>query len=236
MSFKIDPKKVATTMAVCAAFLFLASVTVDVFDQVLGHHRLFGLVHWLDLDTESNIPTWYQSSTLLACSALLLLIGRQRAGVKDGFAGHWTTLAAIFAFLSIDEATQIHENIGFLLSDLLREQNRSVFPWVFVGGLFFAVVAAVYARFVLKLPPRTRKGFIVSAALYVSGTLLLELCGAVFYTKKNGDMNIYYHLVADTEELFEMLGVLFFIRTLLAYLKDELKLNLIFGTGSEHER
>ena len=236
MNLKIDPNKIVTVLSFCIAFLFLAGVTVNVFDQVLGHHRLFGLVHWLDLDTESNIPTWYQSSTLLACSVLLCLIGRSRAGLKDGFAGQWTALAVIFAFLSIDEATQIHENIGFLLSDLLREQNRSVFPWVFVGGLFFTVVAVVYAWFVFKLPPRTRKGFIVSAALYVSGTLLLELCGAVFYTKKNGDMSIYYHLVADAEELFEMLGVLFFIRTLLSYLTDELKLSLSFGSRNEHER
>lgn len=236
MNFRIEPKKIVAALSVCITFLFLASVTVNVFDQVLGHHRLFGLVHWLDLDTESNVPTWYQSVTLFGCAALLYLIGRCRGGLKTGMTGHWITLATIFLFLSIDEATQIHEHIGFLLSDFLHEQNRSVFPWVFVGGLFFTAVAAAYARFVLKLPRQTRNGFIVSAALYVSGALLIEMIGGIFYTKKDGDMSIQYHLIADAEELFEMLGVLFFIKTLLAYLKDELKLNLMFGAGSENER
>ena len=62
--------------------------------------------------------------------------------------------------------------------------------------------------------------FVLSGAVYVGGALGFELLGG-WYASSEGVGNIQYAIITTFEELFEMLGIVFFIYSLLTYIKSE---------------
>ena len=173
-----------------------------------------------DLDAEHNIPTWFASTALLVAAMLLGVVahGRWRSHASDR--RHWAGLAILFTLLSLDEAVQLHEMLR--LPMLQRFALRGIFSFAWVIPVFFAVVgfAAVYFRFWLRLPRRTRALFFVSAALYVGGALGLEMAGGAL-AESHGFDSLRYATVMIVEEVMEMVGVALFVYALLDHVRGE---------------
>lgn len=178
------------------------------------------LARRFDLDMEHNIPTWFASTALLAAAMLLGVVanGRWRARAADR--RHWAGLAILFTLLSLDEAVQLHEILRLPMLKWFDLRGIFLFSWVI--PVFFAVVgfAAVYLRFWLRLPPRTRALFFVSAALYVGGALGLELAGGAM-AESHGFESLRYSAVMIVEEVMEMIGVALFVYALLDHVRGE---------------
>jgi hypothetical protein len=136
-------------------------------------------------------------------------------------------LAAIFLYLSVDEAASFHENLGFtgLTATLksLGDFHGLLSSWVMVGAIFVLIVAVAYLRFLAALPVRTHFLFIIAGALYVGGALGVEILGyryVFFFGEPN--VNFTYFMFVAIEEGLEMLGVVVFLYALLSHLASSM--------------
>lgn len=165
------------------------------------------------LSFEGNVPTWYSTVLLFACSALLGVAGERARRAGDPDRRHLAGLAILFAYFSLDEAIEIHEHLG----GLLGTGGVLYFDWVVPAAVFVALVGVTYARFLFRLPPEVRRGFMIAGAVYVSGALLMELpLGA--WTEHAGDDNLGYALIDFVEEALEIAGASYFVLVLARFL------------------
>lgn len=172
-----------------------------------------------NVDRELNVPTWFQGSTLLLCSAVLLVIAYSHW--RDNRSPYWRWWGALgvgFAGLSFDELAGVHERLIAPMRDLLDDPGGLLyFPWVLPGIVIVVVLGAAFIPFLLSLPTWARNGFLVSAALFIGGALVMEMIdGAII--SAHGSYSRLYVIGVHVEELLEMLGAVMFLTTLLEYI------------------
>ena len=197
-----------------AAHLFFAWINV-----AFGHDYIFGLVPLFRLDSEQSFSTWYSTLALAFSALLLFAIYRDKSVRFDRFSRHWLGLACIFAFLSADEACSIHEKISVFMRLHVSTFGLVSGQWTAVYAVLLIILAFVYLPFLRHLWPRPAAMFVVAGAVFVTGAVGLELVGAYYYTTAQLDSKDFlYSVIAGTEDLFEMLGILLWMRSLLAYM------------------
>ncbi|KYF70454.1 hypothetical protein [Sorangium cellulosum] len=189
-----------------------AGLAVEVLQPILHLQNRSGVVPLLSLSYEQNVPTWYTSSLLLACSLTLAAIaaGARRAG---GFVKHWWGLCAAFLYISLDEVVEIHE----AASSWIELGGVLYFSWVIPAAVVVAAFALAYLRFLARLPRDTRNRFLLAGGIYVTGALVLEL-PLGYWTEQAGSDNLVYGLIDFVEESMEMLGVNLFLLSLVDHL------------------
>ena len=96
------------TVVLC---LLLAHVGSQGLKHFGGHDQQMGFERLLNLDGEGNIPAWASTILLFVASVLLMLIGAAVTQMKTRFGGHWLLLGGVFCYLSMDEASSIHETV-----------------------------------------------------------------------------------------------------------------------------
>ena len=102
----ISPGKIALIFLAVVTFLVVANLFGQYYkDAFAGNEIVLKVIRKFNLDLEkNNVPTWYQSSTLLLSSVLLAIIALVRREAKDKDFRYWGILSAIFLYLSLDEA------------------------------------------------------------------------------------------------------------------------------------
>lgn len=193
--------------------------------------NLFGYVRLFYLGEEQSIPTWYSSFALLLCSVILAVIFLANRSAGGGYARHWGILSIIFLYLSVDEGSSVHEKMGRIVKVVFRALD--VQPggflssgWVVPATVLLLVFVLAYLRFFLDLPARQKLLFFAAGAVYVGGALLLEVVAASYVSFFGGAqsmtaaLNFGRTMIATTEELFEMSGVLILIYALLSYVRS----------------
>ena len=225
----ISPRRVTLVLAFVVLCLTLAHIAGQSFKYFLGHGNGLGFVPLFDLDGEVSVPTWYSSSALLLCSALLAGIALAKRIAGDRYALSWSALWIIFLYLSLDEGAQIHEQSIRPLRSAFNAGGFFYYTWVVPGAAFVFVFVLAYLKFLAHLPTKTRYLFLVAGALYVGGALGMELLGGR-HADLYGIYNMSYVMLVTGEEVLEMLGVIVFIYALLSYLSSYLKdLHIHFG-------
>jgi len=199
--------------------LVLAYLFCQYAEFFLGRKRLWGFASLLDLDDEANLPAMFSTLLLLASTVLLALIARQTQNTGGRFLWHWAALAVLFAFLSVDEATSLHERMKPPLRALfhIQEMGPLWFAWVIPYGAAVIALAIIYLRFVLHLAPPIRTRVLAAGALYVGGALGMEILAADRWAA-HGDDLIYNFFYVTAEETLEMAGLVIFIGALLRLL------------------
>jgi hypothetical protein len=213
----ISPRKLTIILSVAIVGLICTHIATQALQHLFGHDHQFGLIAFFNLDKENNPGSWYSSSTLLLCALLLGAIGLAKRETQDRHALQWLGLSVLFMYLSLDEAVGIHE----LASDPIEERFQTTgylyYAWVIPGGLFTAVVSLLYLRFLAALPTSTRRLFVISGLIYVSGALGVEMLGGR-YASLHGDQNLGYALFVALEEGLEMTGIAVFLYALSSYM------------------
>jgi hypothetical protein len=167
---------------------------------------------------EANVPTWYSSVSLALATVLLALIAIHKRGQRDPFAGRWFGLALIFLFLSCDETALLHERSTAAVVLVVKNKFLSYIAWVVPAGILLVVFSVGYLKFLFHLPPRFRVLFVVAGVSYVGGAFGMELLtGAVGRLILDGKIHFLFEML---EEVFEMAGVILFLRALLLYIKE----------------
>ena len=222
VTLPLHPRRIARNLTILALLLAVLSVVGQVVRYRSTNETVRSLALLFKLSAEQTIPAYFSSILLLTAAGLLWIIGRATRQQGQPFAGHWTVLAAIFAYLSIDEAISIHE--------LALEPARAALGSHAVGFLYYAwvipaagivcLIGLAYLRFVLHLPWTVRIRVIGAAALYIGGALGMETVGG-YFASTIGTSSIRYAVSALIEETMEMLGVVLFIHALLMHLARE---------------
>ena len=229
-SIVVDRRSIALGLSIAAAFLIVASLGGQLIKYVGGHDTVYGLVTLFNVDEEGNAPAWFSSSMLLVSAFLLALIGKLARSSASPDARYWTLLATVFLFMAVDEAAELHEMLARPTREILGFQPSGLlfFSWVIPGMAIAAAVGLYFIRFLLRLPPETRRLFITAAALYLGGALGIELIGSNYHHIHGGE-NLTYSLIATVEEAMEMAGVIVFIHAMLRYIEEnhgELRIRL----------
>jgi hypothetical protein len=73
------------------------------------------LTRFLDLDRESNLPTWYSTIQWFCAASLLGVFAIRNFSFSQRKSWLLLALPLVFLGLSLDEMAQIHEKLGFLI-------------------------------------------------------------------------------------------------------------------------
>ncbi|GAB4578831.1 MAG: hypothetical protein Fur0022_15680 [Anaerolineales bacterium] len=225
---RISPQKIVTLLAGTAIFIVLASVIMDVIEELTWGQKFFGFRVKFDLDQEANIPTYFATFNLLLAAILFTVIGMLKPKAKGSFARHWQGMGLIFLLLSLDEAAVLHERFIGIFQQYLKPTGFFYFGWVIIAIPLVIFVGLTYLRFFLHLPSKMKVLFVVSAVLYLGGAVGMEMIGG-WFAENYGENRPMYNVITTVEEILEMVGILTLIHTLLVYLSEnfgELKLRI----------
>ena len=225
--FPVSPKKAAIILCATAAVLAAASLIGQHY-KINGGDDLFLLkiADKFDLDQEkNNLPTWFQSSTLLLSALLLAVVGYVRREFRDADARFWGLLAGIFCYLSLDESVAIHEQVSVPLREAFHLHGLFFFSWIIPAAIAVFILFSLLFKFLRRLPANVRRAFIFAGIVYVGGALGMEMLGANYYEARiepfGSAIDFNYALLTTFEELLEMTGVAVFISALLSHLSSE---------------
>lgn len=206
--------------AAAIVVLVVLSLAGQTLRLVLHHDRALGFVRDFNLDDERNVPSWFQSVTLMMAAGLLELAGRVRRRVSPSEAGRWRVLAAGFVLMSLDEAASFHERLRLPLALLRNTPGYQAFSWVVPGIAVVALTALAFVPWLNTLPARTRRGLAVAGAVFVGGAVGLEAVGGLEAITV-GIGGWLYVWTYTLEETMEMVGVLILIATVLDFLQRQ---------------
>jgi len=196
--------------ALLTAALVLLTLHIVLYLYHYGVAELPWLVLQLfDVDQENNLPTWYSGFLLALTSCLLWVCAQQKRADGDRWYRHWYVLATGFLLLSVDEIAGVHESINSVI----------VKSWAIYGAIFAGVIGLAFVPFVLNLPRRTALLFTAAGACYLAGTVGMEVIGNDMVGRNLSD-TLGYKVATLVEESLEMLGIVLFVHTLLAYMRE----------------
>jgi hypothetical protein len=227
MQIEINPKKIAQKFVYVTLMLVAAHIAAQILLLNTGDETLRKIASLFHLDEERNFPTYY-SSILLFISAVLLYLISFNPGNSSRDRSYWIGLSCVFLFISIDELIEIHERFGNTIQRALDTTGIFFFAWVIPYSLFLLLLTALYLKFLLRLPKKIFRIFLISAIVYITGALFLEMAGSYLYVENLETKTLTFYIFSAVEEILEISGLIIFIYGLLLHLSNqsgEIKLN-----------
>ena len=89
--------------------------------------------------------------------------------------------------------------------------------------VFTSILGLLYFRFIFSLPRKTTTLLVISAIVFLTGAVFLDMLGGK-EAELHGYYSVMYTVLYTIEEFLEMLGVVLLIYTLLDYIEQQ------FGT------
>jgi hypothetical protein len=222
MNIRISEKKIFLYQSIIIIILLLFSLFGQYSKYFLGRPGLLGFVDLFDLEQESNIPTYFQV-LFIAFSSIILLFIIINEKIKKNPKHFWVVLLLLSLYLGTDEAAQIHERWGYVLSKIIKYEFKGIFTfsWTIIGSLLALLLIIYFSFFISRINRKVRKLFILSAFIYLSGAIIIESLGGYFFDKFS--LTFFYKILANLEETLEMFGIIIFIKGLLCFIKTEIK-------------
>jgi hypothetical protein len=215
---QLNPRKITFSLGAIAFFLVVASL-IGYAIKIYTGHKLLGL---FDLDLENNFPTFYSMCLLLIALILLAVITLLEKKRASSHVSYWATLTFGFLLMSLDEVIALHERLTYFIRMFLFHGERAgifYYSWVIVGIAVVILLGIYFLKFLLQLPKKVRRNFILSASVYLAGAIGMELLGGR-QAELHGFNNLTFLTFVTIEETLEMAGVIIFIHGLLAYIAD----------------
>ncbi|WP_205499832.1 hypothetical protein [Rufibacter psychrotolerans] len=255
LNFQINPARIFAVylkILVAVIFMSLVAVSLDYYfknveiNKQISSSYTFNtyVVGMFDSNGEKNIPTYFSTVNLFACAFLLFLIARVvKASHTPTYHNRWNLLGFLFVFLALDELLMLHEIMGLPFIVLLKVLNggQEIALVRFTGFIPYLLVLAIsffyFVNWFFSLPRQVMVGFMVAGSLVVFGAVGMELAGE-YSRELFGKYSYPYKLLTTLEESLEMLGIIYFIRTLLVFLKlqhDALALKLNFTSSTAQQ-
>lgn len=214
LRLSISSKRIARALAAATAAVSIAGLIVEAIKPRYKLKDDRGVLPMLSLSYEQNLPTFYTVALLLLCALLLALIAAAKRKSKAPYALHTLFLSLGFTYIAFDELAAVHEGLG-----VFKQTGLLYFSWVIPAFFVVAAVGIAYLRFLLHLPPKIRRAFIIAGALYVLGAVGMEL-PLGYWTEQHGSDNFTYAFIDWIEETLEMAGLTLFAPTLIDYLSN----------------
>lgn len=164
-----------------------------------------------DMDGESTIPAWFSSMQLFAIGAVLLVTGWQRPLPVAAFRTLLLTAGAGFVLLSMDEASEFHEKLSWLLGNAFESLPRFRTGYGIWMYLYLPAAAGVVLLLRREIAsawrafPRESTLAAAGFGITLAGAMLLESLGYLFL--RDDLESIGYRLEVVVEEFLEMAGM-----------------------------
>lgn len=230
LEFSISKAGVTRLLVVTVAVIHMLNVPAVIFNYdwqpSWGRHY----ISFFGVSGEGKLPTFYSGLTLLAAAALLCMIAKHERHRGGGFCRYWSALALIFTLMAMDELVSIHElGTATIRSHLGITGGLLYHAWVIPAMAFLLTMTAVYTRFLLALPARSRALFVTAGVIYVGGALGAEMAGGAWISAHGH--GLAYGVISTIEEILEMTGIVVFLYALLDYLERHAPVSSIRVTG-----
>jgi hypothetical protein len=192
-------------LAIAGASLILVGGLVDYF---LFDER----IEDLNPKLEGNLLTWLSVVAVFAGALAAAL----HALILPGRRGQYAALAAIFAFLSLDDMVQIHERVASKLEPLFFEHIESV---IFLP--LFAAAFLIVWRLAREVPERAGQ-FLRLAMLVLVAAVVVDLFATVTMNLEEEGTRWPHAIRIAIEEALELSGWILVSATLTTILCLEL--------------
>lgn len=214
------PVAVLRPLAWTASLLLALGVLSLVTRTRLGHDTVFGLVPMLDLDREQVLPAFFATLLLGLASLALATTAAAHHTTRSAGAHGWSVLSFGLLLMAVDENLAVHEQFIDPLRGLLGAGPGGAFhfTWVTVAIPLVVIVGIALSQWLRHLDPRTRGGLLRAAAVYVAGTIGVELLGGM-WASRHGTAGLGYGLIVVVEEGLEMAGTLLLLHATLDHLR-----------------
>lgn len=224
LEIQLSARKAALFLVVCVAVLSVLHLLSKYLAYNMSMSRFaLDLLLKFDMGAENSIPTWFSVLLLFSAGMLTLLVAGSKLRSKDKFRLHWLFLGLMLIYMSADEAAELHE-IGSRLKLTERlgiESSYFSFSWVAPAIVLVLIIVTLFFRFWLSLPNKIKLLFALSAVIFVSGAIGVEMFSAD-YSHTYGRSNFMYRgVLALIEEGMEKLGITLLVFSLLEYIKDQ---------------
>jgi hypothetical protein len=202
-------------------FLIIASIAGQLAKYFLGQDFLLGFVPLFYLDYEDNIPTFFSMLLLLFTALLLVLVTVENVRQSSRYVSRWAVLSLGFMCMAFDEVFSHHERLIVPMRNLLGSNHLGVFyyAWVIPCMVLVFILGIFFLRFVLALPGKTRRNFVIAGIIYLAGAIGFELVSGA-YAELHGMHTFTFSMISTVEESLEIAGLITFIWALLEYLAD----------------
>lgn len=214
MALTLDERTIRRAIFGASAAIALLGLIVEILHYTVDTSGSV-LLPFFSLSVEANLPTFYAALLLAGCGVLLLLVGAGAAQTGAPFRRRWKALGAVFLYLSLDEAVELHEHLG----KLLQFGGVLYYSWVVPAGVLVLALGLLYLPLLRHLPQKTRRRFVLAGVLYVGGALALEL-PLGWWAERAGTENLRYALLDWVEESLELAGSSLFLVSLLSHLRE----------------
>lgn len=225
MKLRTSPIAILKILFTVIGFLLLANIIVIFFKYNMDNWWIKKIILLFDFNEEDNFPSLYSSVTIFICAFLLYYISKNLNYSKTKRSS-WLILSFLFLFLGFDELFSFHEVLIPIIKKYMDFTGYFYYSWVIPYGFMVIFLGVIYIPFFLKLPKKTRTMFMLSALIYISGALGMELIGGN-YQEIYGYENFQYAIIYTIEELLEMLGIAIFIYTLLYFIANYMNSNAL---------
>ena len=219
IAIRVNTKIIFRVMVFAVAaltFMYIVSQGARFFTS---HQKIYGLISLFDLNGEGNIPAFYSSLQLLLAGILFTVIFYEKKIKADRYRWHWLGLSLIFFFLAMDEACSIHEMLVSPTRKLIHPSGFLYFAWIIPYMFILLIVAGLYLGFLKNLPRKYILLFGLSAFVYLSGAVGVELLEGR-YVEIFGENNIEFSMYVAAEEVLELVGILLLVWTQIKYIKE----------------
>lgn len=170
------------------------------FVAVFALHRITplpALKAMVDIGGEANMPTWWNASLLLMAgvAAVVARWDEEQPDIQRA----WAVVAAAAVYLSIDEATGLHELLGQPLGVL--NIDVPTYNWVLPGVVLALAGTAGLVAVGRRLPTVVRRRLAVALGCYFAGAIGVEAFNGWV---GRGDAGPVFTLGMIVEESLEM--------------------------------
>jgi hypothetical protein len=176
-----------------------------------------------NFDEEKNFPSIFSGLLHFIASILLFTIWKSKLTFKHP-RGFWLSLCLLFLYTGLDEILRIHEKVDTIVANNLELPSFLVYAWVVPYIALLFVLSLFYIKPLFKLPKKTLVNFIISAIIFLTGAVGVEILTGWYISHNNLSWEHLYKMfdifvLYTIEELLEMTGISFFIYELARFIK-----------------
>ncbi|MCB0101547.1 MAG: hypothetical protein H6635_04970 [Anaerolineales bacterium] len=184
-----------------------------------GQDVVGDFIQEFDVNSEANVTSYYSVSLAILSSLLFFVVAYLKYADKDKYRLQWVMLGFLLLYISMDDASVIHEKFSRYLKGMTDMGGWFEYKWVIIGLLAVVVIGVAFFRFWLHLDTRFKILFLLAGGMFFGGAVGFELIGGR-WAYSFGSKNFFYSVLTTFEQGFQYAGLTTMIYSLLFYLKS----------------
>lgn len=207
-STSLSVRALSRALWMAVAVLIVATFVVQFVHNSSGPSTVVDL---FDSDKKLNFPSAMKILLLLGATLLLAVLALT---VRDRWHRlRWFGMSAVFAFLTLDEMTYMHQRLSDGLHNVFDTGGVLKFAWVLIYLPLLAVLMVVYLPFWRQLPNPLRTQLLFAALAFAGGSGGIEFVKAELFEDRHWKLS--FGLVASVSDSLELLGLALLVTALL---------------------